>query len=83
LRVSVWMLSIAGTIISQSIGLSQLLGVALEREAQSLTASMLSMAGTAILLTADFHLNAIASAFCASIQTCLIGALEAIEPGHA
>ena len=61
LRVSVWMLSIAGTIISQSIGLSQLLGIALEREAQSLTGSMLSMAGTAILLTADFHLNAIAS----------------------
>ena len=61
LRVSVWMLSIAGTIISQSIGLSQLLGIALEREAQSLTGSMLSMAGTVILLTADFHLNAIAS----------------------
>ncbi|KCZ92241.1 flagellar biosynthetic protein FliR [Hyphomonas johnsonii] len=61
LRVSVWMLSIAGTIISQSIGLSQLLGVALEHEAQAMTANLLSMAGAAILLSADFHLNAVAS----------------------
>lgn len=78
LRVSVWMLSIAGTIISQSIGLSQLLGVALEREAQSLTASMLSMAGTAILLTADFHLNAIASLM--RLYTDIpVGALSALD----
>lgn len=78
LRVSVWMLSIAGTIISQSIGLSQLLGVALEREAQSLTASMLSMAGTAILLTADFHLNAIASLM--RLYTEIpVGALSALD----
>jgi flagellar biosynthesis protein FliR len=78
LRVSVWMLSIAGTIISQSIGLSQLLGVALEREAQSLTGSMLSMAGTAILLTADFHLNAIASLM--RLYTDIpVGALSALD----
>ncbi|WP_340693092.1 flagellar biosynthetic protein FliR [Hyphomonas sp.] len=78
LRVSVWMLSIAGTIISQSIGLSQLLGVALEREAQSLTASLLSMAGTAILLTADFHLNAIASLI--RLYTDIpVGALSALD----
>jgi flagellar biosynthesis protein FliR len=78
LRVSVWMLSIAGTIISQSIGLSQLLGIALEREAQSLTGSMLSMAGTAILLTADFHLNAIASLM--RLYTDIpVGALSALD----
>lgn len=78
LRVSVWMLSIAGTIISQSIGLSQLLGVALEREAQSLTGSMLSMAGTAILLTADFHLNAIASLM-RLYNDIPVGALSALD----
>ncbi len=61
LRLSVWMLSIAGTIISQTIGLSQLLGVALEHEAQTMTANLLSMAGAAILLAADFHINAVAS----------------------
>ena len=78
LRVSVWMLSIAGTIISQSIGLSQLLGIALEREAQSLTGSMLSMAGTAILLTADFHLNAIASLM-RLYSDIPVGALSALD----
>tara|TARA_R110000787_G_scaffold75101_1_gene166587 strand:+ start:1942 stop:2697 length:756 start_codon:yes stop_codon:yes gene_type:complete len=78
LRVSVWMLSIAGTIISQSIGLSQLLGIALEREAQSLTGSMLSMAGTAILLTADFHLNAIASLM-RLYNDIPVGALSALD----
>lgn len=60
LRISLWILSIAGTIISQSIGLSQLLGVAMEREAQSLTANMLSMAGAALFLSADLHINAVA-----------------------
>ncbi len=59
LRISIWMLSITGTIISQSIGLSQLLGVAMEREAQTLTANMLSMAGAAIFLSADLHINAV------------------------
>jgi flagellar biosynthetic protein FliR len=61
LRVTIWMLSIAGTVISQSIGLSQLLGIALEHEQQTLTANLLSMAGAALLLSADFHIKAIAS----------------------
>lgn len=61
LRVTVWMLSIAGTIISQSIGLSQLLGVAMEHEAQTMTANLLSMAGAAILLSADFHISVVAA----------------------
>lgn len=78
LRVSVWMLSIAGTIISQSIGLSQLLGVALEHEAQSLTANMLSMAGAAILLSADFHLTAIA-ALLRLYDEIPVGALSALN----
>ena len=61
LRVTIWMLNIAGTVISQSIGLSQLLGVALEHEQQTLTANLLSMAGAALLLSANFHIKAIAS----------------------
>ena len=60
LRLSIWMLSIAGTIIAQVIGLSQMLGIALETEAQTLTANMLSMAGTALLLSADYHLSVFA-----------------------
>ncbi|MEH6695062.1 MAG: flagellar biosynthetic protein FliR [Hyphomonas sp.] len=61
LRVTVWMLSIAGTLISQSIGLSQLIGVAMEHEAQTMVADLLSLAGAAILLSADFHISVIAS----------------------
>ncbi len=59
LRLGIWMLSIAGSVIAQSIGLSQLLGVAVEHEAQTLTSNLLTMAGAAILLAADFHVNAI------------------------
>jgi flagellar biosynthetic protein FliR len=52
LRVTIWTLNIAGTVISQSIGLSQLLGIALEHEQQTMTA---------LLLSADFHIKAMAS----------------------
>lgn len=61
LRLTVWMLSIAGSVIAQSIGLSQFLAPALEHEAQTLTANLLSMAGAAILLTANFHVEVIVS----------------------
>lgn len=59
LRLSIWMLTIAGTVIAQSIGLAQFLGVALEHEAQTVTANLLSMAGAAILLTANYHVAAV------------------------
>ncbi|WP_300380681.1 flagellar biosynthetic protein FliR [Henriciella sp.] len=59
LRLSIWMLSIAGTLIAQVIGLAQLLGIALESEAQTITANMLSLAGAALLLTADYHIGVV------------------------
>lgn len=59
-RLSIWMLTIAGTVIAQSIGLAQFLGFALEHEAQTLTANMLSLAGAAVLLSANFHVAIIA-----------------------
>jgi flagellar biosynthetic protein FliR len=78
LRATIWMLSIAGTVISQSIGLSQLLGIALEHEQQTVTANLLSMAGAALLLSADFHIKAIASLL--RLYTDVpIGALEAMD----
>jgi flagellar biosynthetic protein FliR len=78
LRATIWMLSIAGTVISQSIGLSQLLGIALEHEQQTVTANLLSMAGAALLLSADFHIKAIASLL--RLYTDVpIGALEAMN----
>ena len=78
LRATIWMLNIAGTVISQSIGLSQLLGVALEHEQQTLTANLLSMAGAALLLSANFHISAIASLL--RLYTDIpIGGLEAIN----
>jgi flagellar biosynthetic protein FliR len=61
LRLTVWMLTIAGSIIAQSIGLAQFLAPALEHEAQTLTANLLSMAGAAVLLSANFHVEVIVS----------------------
>jgi len=61
LRVTIWMLTIAGSVIAQSIGLSQFLAPALEHEAQTLTSNLLSMAGAAVLLSANFHVEVIAS----------------------
>lgn len=49
LRLIIWVLGIAGAVIAQSIGLSQFLGVALEDEAQTATANLLTMAGAALL----------------------------------
>ncbi|MGH1422100.1 MAG: flagellar biosynthetic protein FliR [Hyphomonas sp.] len=57
LRLVIWLLSIAGAVIAQSIGLAQFLGVALEHEAQTITANLLSMAGAVILLTANYHVE--------------------------
>ena len=61
LRLTVWMLTIAGSVIAQSIGLAQFLAPALEHEAQTLTANLLSMAGAAVLLSANFHVEVIAA----------------------
>lgn len=61
LRVVVWVLNIAGSVIAQSIGLAQPLGVALENEAQTATANLLSMAGAALLFSMDFHIHVISS----------------------
>lgn len=61
LRVIVWVLGIAGAVIAQSIGLSQFLGVALEDEAQTATANLLTMAGAALLFSMDFHVQVITS----------------------
>ena len=78
LRVTIWVLAIAGTVISQSIGLSQLLGIALEHEQQTLVANLLSMAGAALLLSADFHIKAIASLLRLYVDI-PIGALETVN----
>lgn len=72
LRLAIWMLTIAGSVIAQSIGLAQFLGIALEHEAQTLTANILSLAGAAILLTANFHVNVVAG---------LAGLYSQVPPG--
>ncbi|MCH2459362.1 MAG: flagellar biosynthetic protein FliR [Henriciella sp.] len=60
LRLAIWMLSITGTIIAQVIGLAQMLGIALETEAQTITANALAMAGAALLLSMDYHVSVFA-----------------------
>ena len=61
LRVVIWALSVSGSIIAQSIGLSQFLGVAMEHEAQTITSNLLVMAGVVVLLSADYHVSVFAS----------------------
>ncbi len=72
LRILIWMLTIVGSVIAQSIGLSQFLGVALDNEAQTLTSNLLSLTGAAILLTANFHIGAIAG---------FVGLYQEVPPG--
>ncbi len=78
LRLVIWILSIAGSIIAQSIGLSQFLGVAIEQEAQTIIANMLSMAGVVVLLSADYHVAAFVSLLhlYADVPTGLSAALD-------
>ena len=61
LRVVIWALNIAGSVISQSMGLSQPLGIAMENEAQTATANLLSIAGAAVLFSMNFHIQVISS----------------------
>ena len=61
LRLVIWMLMITGSIVSQSMGLSQFLGVGLEQEEQTLASNLLALAGAALLLTANFHVMAVAA----------------------
>lgn len=63
LRLVSWVLSAAGAVIAQSIGLAQFLGVALQSEAQTITANFLTMAGAAVLVTADFHIAVLKALF--------------------
>lgn len=57
LRLAIWLLSMAGTLVAQVIGLSQMLGIALETEAQTMTANIFAMAGAALLLSMDYHIS--------------------------
>ena len=61
LRLTVWILTIAGTAIAQSVGLSQFLGVALETEQQTVFANLLALSGAALLLSIDFHVHVVAA----------------------
>lgn len=61
LRVVIWTLNIAGSVIAQAIGLAQPLGVALENESQTATANLLSMSGAALLFSMNFHVEVISS----------------------
>ncbi len=57
LRTSIWILNMAGALIAQTIGLSQMLGIALDTEAQTVVSNMLAMAGAVLLLSADYHVS--------------------------
>ncbi len=61
LRVVIWSLNIAGSVIAASMGLSQPLGVALENESQTATANLLSMAGAGLLFSMNFPLPGVSN----------------------
>ena len=57
-RLGIWVLQIAGTIIAQAMSLSQLLGSTTE-EPNTTISSLLILAGTALLVTMDLHIEAV------------------------
>ena len=79
LRTVIWVLTIVGSIVAQTIGLAQFLGVAMQFEAQTITANILSMAGATLLLSANYHFVVI-DAFASLYEVVPVGALSAIDP---
>ncbi len=61
MRLAIWVLSITGSIIAQSIGLAQFLGVALDNEAQPIVSNLLTMAGATLFLSANLHVEVFAT----------------------
>lgn len=61
LRLVIWILSIVGSVVAQTVGLAQFIGVALQFEAQTITANLLAMAGATLLLSVNYHVVALAS----------------------
>ena len=59
LRLTIFLLSIAGALIAQSISLSQYLGYTTNTDAQTIVSNILTMTGTAILLSADYHVDVV------------------------
>jgi flagellar biosynthesis protein FliR len=61
LRLAIWVLAICGALLAQAMGLSQFMGVSLEDESQTLIANILTLAGSAVLVTADVHVRVVAA----------------------
>lgn len=61
LRGIIWVLNIVGAIVAQTVGLAQFLGVALQTDAQTIVANLLTMTGAAALLTINFHVYVFSS----------------------
>lgn len=79
LRLVTWILSIVGSVIAQTIGLAQFIGVALQFEAQTISANLLAMAGATLLLSADYHIIALASML-ELYETVPVGAYRSLDP---
>lgn len=78
LRLVIWILSIVGSVIAQTIGLAQFIGVALQFEAQTISANLLAMAGATLMLSANYHIYAIGSLL-ELYETVPIGAYLALD----
>lgn len=81
LRLAVWVLSIVGSVIAQTIGLAQFIGVALQYEAQTISANLLAMAGATLLLSTNYHVFAVAS-FLGLYESVPVGGHQLLDPGY-
>ena len=79
LRLVIWILSIVGSIVAQTIGLAQFVGVALQFEAQTISANLLAMTGATLLLSANYHVIAL-SGLLGLYETVPIGAYLSFDP---
>jgi flagellar biosynthetic protein FliR len=79
LRLAIWILSIVGSVVAQTIGLAQFIGIALQFEAQTISANLLAMAGATLLLSANYHIYALASLL-GLYETVPVGAYASLDP---
>ena len=57
LRVSIFALSIAGTVIAQALSLSQIFGAGISEDSSTTVSTLLTMAGATLFLTAGLHIE--------------------------
>ena len=74
-----WISFMLGISLRLAIGLAQFIGIALQFEAQTISANLLAMAGATLLLSANYHIYALASLL-GLYETVPVGAYASLDP---